>query len=53
MVLLGGLGVHLVTLKGIDGVLLLGGLDDGAGMEIFSLSNLIGQTIKELSCISW
>lgn len=45
---LGGLGVHLVTLKGIDGVLLLDGLDDGAGKEIFSLSTPIGQTRREL-----
>ena len=49
---LGGLGVHQFTLKGIDGVLLLGGLNDGAGMEIFSLSTPIGQTRKELFYIS-
>ena len=53
MVSLGGLGVHLVTLKEIGGILLLVGLDDGAGMEIFSLSTPIGQTRKELFCISW
>ena len=44
------LAAELVLLKGIGGVvpvLLLGGLDGGPGMEIFSLSTL-GQTIKKI-----
>ena len=52
LLLLDGLGVHLDLLEGIDGVLLLGRLDEVAGMEIISLSTL-GQTREKFFSFNW